>query len=116
FNFVRRCDLDIMVEASVVEHLDKGLFDAFANDEFAAQYFPIYHYAVPHSAIDFFMIGNQSGTKYLIPEMKHASFFLMIRQHMNLTFDKELTAMLSQIEGVDIVRDIPVNDFRYKDA
>lgn len=116
FNFNRRCDLDIKIELPIETNPGIDLFGELLQEEVMEQYFPIYHYAVPHSTIEFFIIGNQSGTKYLIPEMKHASFFLLVKHHKNLTYDEQLTNIFSQIPGIDIIVDIPIDEFIYKDA
>lgn len=61
--------------------------------------FEIYNYNDEESRINYYLIPNKSGTGYLIPELKHVDYILMLKE--NLTADINL--IIDQIRQSDQV-------------
>src|ERR1700748_1530231 len=60
-------------------------------------FFSLFQYHWEASETDFFFIGNKGSDGYLIPEMRKADFFLMIRNYID---DEDLEKMLSALNRI----------------
>jgi len=82
FNFVKTADLAVDIHES------------------APVYFSLYHYNWEASETDFYFIGNKGSDGYLIPEMKKADYFLMIKNYIDETDLEKLILALNRIPEI----------------
>ncbi len=95
FNFVKNADLevDIFPDAPPV-------------------YFSIYNYKWEDSETDFYFIGNKGSDGYLIPEMKKADYFLMIKNYID---DNELDSLIGGLNKIpEIVAAVKIDPKKIK--
>ena len=83
FNFVKTNDLAI---------------DIYQGS--APVYFSIYTYNWEASETDFFFIANKGSDGYLIPEMKKADYFLMIKNYIDDTDLEKIISALNRIPEI----------------
>jgi len=95
FNFVKGDDLEIDIHHG-------------ADPSF----FSFYTYHWESSETDFFFIGNKGSDAYLIPEMKKADFFLMIKNYID---DKDLENIITGLNRIpEIVTAIKIDPKKIK--
>jgi hypothetical protein len=59
--------------------------------------FSLYRYSWETTETDFFFIGNKGSDGYLVPEIKSADYFLMIRNYID---DNELDTIISSLNKI----------------
>jgi hypothetical protein len=75
-------------------------------------YFSLYHYNWEASETDFYFIGNKGSDGYLIPEMKRADFFLMIKNYID---DSDLDTLISALNHIpEIVAAVKIDPKKIK--
>ncbi|GAA4101633.1 IPExxxVDY family protein [Mucilaginibacter panaciglaebae] len=78
----------------------------------APSYFSFYTYNWEASETDFFFIGNKGTDGYLIPEMKKADYFLMIKNYID---DKDLENIISGLNRIsEIVAAVKIDPKKIK--
>ncbi|WP_431199544.1 IPExxxVDY family protein [Mucilaginibacter sp. P25] len=80
FNFVKTDDLEV---------------DIYPGSE--PVLFSLYRYSWETTETDFFFIGNKGSDGYLVPEIKSADYFLMIRNYID---DNELDTIISSLNKI----------------
>lgn len=95
FNFIKATDLSVDIyQAS------------------APVYFSIYTYNWEASETDFFFIANKGSDGYLIPEMKKADYFLMIKNYID---DADLEKIISALNRIpEIVAAVKIDPKKIK--
>jgi hypothetical protein len=83
FNFTKTADLEI---------------DIFPGA--GPSYFSLYIYNWEASETDFYFIGNKGSDGYLIPEMKKADYFLMVKNYIDETDLENLISALNRIPEI----------------
>lgn len=63
-------------------------------------FFSFYTYNWEASETDFYFIGNKGSDAYLIPEMKKADYFLMIKNYIDDTDLENLVSALNKIPEI----------------
>jgi hypothetical protein len=95
FNFVKTADLAV---------------DIYQGS--APVYFSIYTYNWEASETDFFFIANKGSDGYLIPEMKKADYFLMIKNYID---DVDLEKIISALNRIpEIVAAVKIDPKKIK--
>jgi hypothetical protein len=95
FNFLKSADLevDILPGAGPV-------------------FFSIYNYHWEASETDFYFIGNKGSDGYLIPEMKKADYFLMIKNYID---DDDLDKLVTTLNRIpEIVAAVKIDPKKIK--
>ena len=78
----------------------------------APVYFSIYNYMWEDSETDFYFISNKGSDGYLIPEMKKADYFLMIKNYID---DNELDNLVNRLNKIpEIVAAVKIDPKKIK--
>ncbi|HVW96611.1 MAG TPA: IPExxxVDY family protein [Mucilaginibacter sp.] len=59
--------------------------------------FSKYHYAEEATGTDFYVIGNKGTDGYLVPEMRKADYFLLIKNHID---EDDVDSLISAINKI----------------
>ena len=95
FNFVKTDDLEV---------------DIYPGSE--PVLFSLYRYSWETTETDFFFIGNKGSEGYLVPEIKSADYFLMIRNYID---DNELDTIVSSLNKIpEIVAAVKIDPKKIK--
>jgi len=95
FNFVKTDDLEV---------------DIYPGSE--PVLFSLYRYSWETTETDFFFIGNKGSEGYLVPEIKSADYFLMIRNYID---DNELDTIISSLNKIpEIVAAVKIDPKKIK--
>lgn len=95
FNFIRTNDLAV----DIYQGAEPVLFSLF-------------HYQWETTETDFYFIGNKGSDGYLVPEIKSADYFLMIRNYID---DDDLENMISAINKIpEIVAAVKIDPKKIK--
>ena len=70
------------------------------NPEQAPVLFSLFHCSREATETDFYFIANKGSEGFLVPEMKQADFFLMIRNYIDEIELDNLISLLNKIEGI----------------
>ncbi|WPU94588.1 IPExxxVDY family protein [Mucilaginibacter sabulilitoris] len=74
--------------------------------------FSLFHYQWETTETDFYFIGNKGSDGYLVPEIKSADYFLMIRNYID---DDDLENMISAINKIpEIVAAVKIDPKKIK--
>ncbi len=74
--------------------------------------FSLYHYNWEASETDFYFIGNKGSEGYLIPEMKKADYFLLIKNYID---EDDLDNLVSSLNKIpEIVTAIKIDPKKIK--
>ena len=74
--------------------------------------FSMYHYQIPESETNLYLLTNKGDQAYLIPEMKTIDFFILIRNYISF---EELEELIDKINKMpDVVAAIEVDPKRLK--
>ena len=84
FNFIRAADLAI----DLMPGSDKPV------------YFSLFTYNWEASETDFYFIANKGSDAYLVPEMRKADYFLMIKNYIDETELDEIISALNKIPEI----------------
>jgi len=78
----------------------------------APVYFSLYTYNWEASETDFFFMSNKGSDGYLIPEMKKADYFLMIKNYID---DTDLEKIISDLNRIpEIVAAVKIDPKKIK--
>ncbi|MBD1365725.1 IPExxxVDY family protein [Mucilaginibacter sp. ZT4R22] len=80
FNFVRQDDLKLDIGTAGSEVL-----------------FSIYHYSWETTETDFIFIGNKGSDGYLVPEMREADYFILIKNYID---ENDLESIISALNKI----------------
>ncbi|WP_183562108.1 IPExxxVDY family protein [Mucilaginibacter sp. SP1R1] len=95
FNFIKSNDLSV---------------DIYQGSE--PVLFSLYHYQWETTETDFYFIGNKGSEGYLVPEIKSADYFLMIRNYID---DDDLDNLISTINKIpEIVAAVKIDPKKIK--
>jgi len=95
FNFVKNDDLEVDIYPGAEPVL-----------------FSLYRYSWETTETDFFFIGNKGSDGYLVPEIKSADYFLMIRNYID---DNELDTIISSLNKIpEIVAAVKIDPKKIK--
>jgi len=95
FNFVKNDDLEVDIYPGAEPVL-----------------FSLYRYSWETTETDFFFIGNKGSDGYLVPEIKSADYFLMIRNYID---DNELDTIVSSLNKIpEIVAAVKIDPKKIK--
>jgi len=95
FNFVKASDLSVEVRPGEVPIL-----------------FSIYHFNSGENGIDTYFIANKGTEGYLVPEMKKADYFLMIKNYID---ENELDSLISSLNKIpEVVTAIKIDPKKVK--
>ena len=74
--------------------------------------FSLYHYVWESTETDFYFIGNKGSDGYLVPEMREADFFIMIKTYID---DDDLESMISALNKIpEIVAAVKIDPKKIK--
>ena len=75
-------------------------------------YFSLFKYHWEASETDFYFIGNKGSDGYLVPEMRKADYFLMIRNYID---DDDLEKMITALNRIpEIVAAVKIDPKKIK--
>ena len=95
FNFVKNPDLSVDI-----------------NETGGSALFSIYHYNWEASETDFFFIANKGSEGHLIPEMRKADYFLMIKNYID---EDDLDNIISALNKItEIVAAVKIDPKKIK--
>lgn len=63
-------------------------------------FFSRYHYQIPETETDFYLLANKGGQGYLIPEMKTADYFIIIRNYISQDEAEQLIDGINKLQEV----------------
>ncbi len=69
-------------------------------------YFSRYHYRIPETETDFFLLANKGTEGYLIPEMKKVDYFILIRNFLDEEETEGLLTGLNRIPEVVVAAEV----------
>jgi hypothetical protein len=95
FNFTRISDLEL---------------DTNVNG--APLLFSLYHHNWESTGTDFYFIGNKGSDGYLVPEMREADYFMMIKNYIDDTDLEHIISALNKIP--DIVAAVKIDPKKIK--
>ena len=76
------------------------------------KYFSRYLHALPDNECEFYLIANKGSEGYLIPEMKEADYFILIKEFID---EEDLNLFLSRLKLIkDIQAAVEINPERLK--
>lgn len=110
-------DLDfvlIAVTTSLKDYRACYLINKYLNFDFAKDkdlevdllqgdgpaYFSFYHYRPGEGETDFYFIANKGSGGYLVPEMRKADYFLMIKNHIGNDEPDQLISTINKIPEI----------------
>jgi hypothetical protein len=74
--------------------------------------FSLYRYSWETTETDFYFIGNKGSDGYLVPEMREADYFIMIRNYID---DTDLENMISALNKIpEIVAAVKIDPKKIK--
>ncbi|HEY8927564.1 MAG TPA: IPExxxVDY family protein [Mucilaginibacter sp.] len=74
--------------------------------------FSLYRYSWETTETDFYFIGNKGSDGYLVPEMKKADYFLLIKNYID---DNELDSIISALNKIpEIVAAVKIDPKKIK--
>jgi hypothetical protein len=74
--------------------------------------FSLYHYNWESTETDFFFIGNKGSDGYLVPEMREADYFILIKNYID---DDDLESMISALNKIpEIVAAVKIDPKKIK--
>jgi hypothetical protein len=74
--------------------------------------FSLYHYSWETTETDFYFIANKGSEAYLVPEMKKADYFLMIRNYID---ENDLDGVVSALNKIpEIVAAVKIDPKKIK--
>ncbi len=95
FNFVRANDLSV----DIYQGAEPVLFSLF-------------HYQWETTETDFYFIGNKGSDGYLVPEIRSADYFIMIRNYID---DDDLDSLVSTINKIpEVVAAVKIDPKKIK--
>jgi len=75
-------------------------------------HFSIYHYTRGENGSDFHFIANKGTDGYLVPEMKKADYFLMIKNYID---ENELDSLISSLNKIpEVVAAVKIDPKKVK--
>jgi len=75
-------------------------------------YFSIYHYSWENTETDFYFIANKGTDGYLIPEMRKADYFIMIKNYID---DEDVDRIVSTVNRIpEIVAAVKIDPKKVK--
>jgi len=76
------------------------------------KYFSRYLHALPDNECEFYLIANKGSEGYLIPEMKEADYFILIKEFID---EEDLNLFLARLKLIkDIQAAVEINPERLK--
>ncbi|HZY40107.1 MAG TPA: IPExxxVDY family protein [Mucilaginibacter sp.] len=95
FNFVKIPDLPVEITPGTIPVL-----------------FSIYHYTRGENGWDLYFIANKGTDGYLVPEMKKADYFLMIKNYID---ENELDSLISSLNKIpEVVAAVKIDPKKVK--
>lgn len=95
FNFTKIQDLEVDI-----------------NNDFIPVLFSIYHYSWETTETDFYFIANKGSDGYLVPEMRKADYFLLIKNYID---ENDLDSLISAINKIpEIVTAVKIDPKKVK--
>jgi len=95
FNFTRTEDLKLDISA-------------MANPAL----FSLFHYSWESTETDFYFIGNKGSEGYLVPEMREADYFILIKNYID---DEDLEGIISALNKIaEIVAAVKIDPKKIK--
>ncbi|MFA6086133.1 IPExxxVDY family protein [Mucilaginibacter sp.] len=74
--------------------------------------FSLYHYNWESTETDFYFIGNKGSDGYLVPEMRKADYFILIKNYID---DDDLESMISALNKIpEIVAAVKIDPKKIK--
>ena len=74
--------------------------------------FALFHFSWESTETDFYFIGNKGSDGYLVPEMREADYFMMIRNYID---DTDLENMISALNKIpEIVAAVKIDPKKIK--
>jgi len=74
--------------------------------------FSLYHYNWETTETDFFFIGNKGSDGYLVPEMRKADYFILIKNYID---DHDLESLISSLNKIpEIVAAVKIDPKKIK--
>jgi hypothetical protein len=90
--------------------IDDLALDSHVNG--ALMLFSLYHYVWESTETDFYFIGNKGSDGYLVPEMREADYFIMIKNYID---DDDLENMISALNKIpEIVAAVKIDPKKIK--
>jgi len=95
FNFIKIQDLEVDI-----------------NNDLIPVLFSIYHYSWETTETDFYFIANKGSDGYLVPEMRKADYFLLIKNYID---ENDLDILISAINKIpEIVTAVKIDPKKVK--
>ncbi|GGH17419.1 IPExxxVDY family protein [Mucilaginibacter phyllosphaerae] len=74
--------------------------------------FSLYHYSWESTETDFYFIGNKGNDGYLVPEMREADYFIMIKNYID---DEDLDSLIYSLNKIpEIVAAVKIDPKKIK--
>jgi hypothetical protein len=79
--------------------MDLHLTKADFNIEITQSVFEVYDFEDENLRIHYFLISNKNRDGYLLPELKHVDYFMMLKENLNI----DLNSVIEQVKKSDQV-------------
>ena len=87
---------------------------SFSNDE-EIFYFSRYFHMTPESGTEFYVLANKGTEGFLVPEMKKADFFLLIRNYIDRDDLRAIIGRLNKIPEVLVAVEVDPKKLKSKE-
>jgi hypothetical protein len=78
-------------------------------------YFSRYFYLMPEADTELYIIANKGSEGFLVPEMKKADFFILIRNYIDLEELKHLISRLNKIPEILVAIEVDPKKLKSKE-
>lgn len=78
-------------------------------------YFSRYFFMLPETGTEFYILANKGTEGFLVPEMKEADFFLLIRNYIDEDDLKAIISRLNQIPEVLVAAEVDPKKLKSKE-
>ena len=86
----------------------------FYSEEYQVQ-FTRYHYYLPQSETDYYLLANKGTEGFLIPEMNNVDFFILIRNYIDNESLEQLIAGINKIPEVQVAVEVDPKKLKSKE-
>ncbi|PWG82661.1 IPExxxVDY family protein [Pararcticibacter amylolyticus] len=78
-------------------------------------YFSRYHYRIPETETDFFLLANKGTEGYLIPEMKQTDYFILIKNYLDEEDTDNFMEGLNRIPEIVVAAEVNPGKLKSKE-
>ena len=85
------------------------------NEGSENNYFSRYYFLIPNIETEFYIVANKGSDGFLVPEMKKADFFIVIRNYIDQDELKQLMMQLNKMPDVLVAIEVDPKKLKSKE-